>query len=420
MLLLTIAWLAFSASSVFAAPNSLGLRATYDVVAHVHWSRAAMTVTTTAHVTNTSGQGVETLVFNLLPLVTGDANVVRVIVAGQDAPAEREGQTLTVALPGTLGPGAQTDVTIRYEAKFNAGGSRRALFMKKGGIIAAYRWIPWLSRKQPVAAPNSGETWVTDVSPRVTVTFTSGKSLVFATSGQRTSASSSSQTFVANNVRDFNFSASPNYRIKKSSANGVRIKVFYRNLPAGKMAAYTAAALKRFEKKVGAYPYRQITVAETPSGSGMESPALSWIPRNTAASRLERLVTHEVAHQWFYATVGNNQARAPFVDEAMASFLTDDMLGSSRISRCPLRDLDRPVYDYSAQCYMDVIYVQGSQYLESYRTEVGGTKFWAGVRQFYSDYAFGIAGTRALLDTLDTASGFNSELHVGRFPSLYP
>jgi hypothetical protein len=51
---------------------------------------------------------------------------------------------------------------------------------------------------------------------------------------------------------------------------------------------------------------------------------------------------------------------------------------------------------------------------------VGDDKFWTGLRQFYADDIFKIAGTRALLDYLDAASGYDSQRHADRFPSLYP
>lgn len=422
MLLGTIAWLALTASpAAAAAPNSLGLSATYDVVAQVHWQSRELIVETTAHVTNTTNHHVGALTFNLVPLVTGDARILRVTVEGQEVVALPTGQTIVVALPRKLAPGVRTDVTIRYRGSFNAGtDSRRALFMHQDSVMTAYRWIPWLSRKQPFAAPNWGETWVNAVSPRVSVTFVSRADLKFATSGRLTSSGSNRQKFVATNVRDFNFSASPEYRIKTVRSNGVQVRIFYRDLPARALARYTVAALRRFDERVGTHPYRHLNVAEVPAGTGMESPGLTWIPSSTAANRLERLATHEVAHQWFYAAVGNNQARQPFLDEALAEFMTNDMLGTSRVPRCASDDLDRAVYSYSRKCYPEVIYVQGSRYLESYMTTVGRKSFWAGMRQFYRDYEFRIAGTRALLDTLDAASGYNSQLHEHRFPSLYP
>ncbi|HEY8136080.1 MAG TPA: hypothetical protein VIF08_08585, partial [Candidatus Limnocylindrales bacterium] len=81
--------------------------------------------------------------------------------------------------------------------------------------------------------------------------------------------------------------------------------------------------------------------------------------------------------------------------------------------------LDKSVYEYSRPCYPEVIYIQGALYLERYRAAVGDEPFWAGMRQFYDMYRFGIGGTRRFLDTLDAASGYDSELHARRFPSLY-
>jgi aminopeptidase N len=96
------------------------------------------------------------------------------------------------------------------------------------------------------------------------------------------------------------------------------------------------------------------------------------------------------------------------------------MLQSFRRSRCPISALDGTVYDYSATCYPEVIYVQGAKYLEKYRRAVGDEAFWAGLSQFYKDYQLKIAGTRTLLSYLDDASGFDGARHGVRFPSLYP
>ncbi|MGH3981306.1 MAG: M1 family aminopeptidase [Pseudonocardiaceae bacterium] len=37
-------------------------------------------------------------------------------------------------------------------------------------------------------------------------------------------------------------------------------------------------------------------------------------------SQLRALVAHEVAHQWVYSLVGNNQAENPWLDESLATF----------------------------------------------------------------------------------------------------
>jgi len=96
------------------------------------------------------------------------------------------------------------------------------------------------------------------------------------------------------------------------------------------------------------------------------------------------------------------------------------MLQSSRRSRCPTAPLDGSVYDYDAECYAEVIYVQGARYLDRYRLKVGDDAFWTGVSQYYQANLLKIGGTRSLLDILDAASGFDSSRHAQRFPSLYP
>ena len=51
---------------------------------------------------------------------------------------------------------------------------------------------------------------------------------------------------------------------------------------------------------------------------------------------------------------------------------------------------------------------------------MGGHQFWAGMRTFYRAYRFKIGNTRAFWDALDAASGYDSQKHADRFPSLYP
>ena len=405
---------------VQAAPNSTGLRASYDVSATVRWSEGVIVVSSLARVRNTTADPIGRLTFNLLPLRLGQLRLREVTVRGTPVAPLVSGQSLVVPLPTKLAPGERTRVKISYRASFNTtAGGKRSLFLKKDGIITTYRWIPWLSRVQPFQTPNMGESWVTGVSPRVTVRLTSDVPLKFATTGRRTAVDGSTQTFAAASVRDFNFSASRDYRVKRQYWNGVRVKVYYRTRSPDRLMDWTIRALKRFSNKIGPYPYGRLSVAEVPAGSGMESPALTWISSTVASQDVPYILVHEAAHQWFYAGVGNNQARQPFLDEAVADFLARDLLGSFRPSRCSRERLDKTVYEYSASCYVEVIYVQGGRYLRKYKETVGSDAFWRGLRQFYRDHRFGVSRTRTLLTYLDAASGLSSEVHAERFPTAY-
>ena len=50
--------------------------------------------------------------------------------------------------------------------------------------------------------------------------------------------------------------------------------------------------------------------------TGIEYPTLIFL----GADGIARVTTHEVAHQWFYSLVGNDQARDPVLDEGLATY----------------------------------------------------------------------------------------------------
>ena len=125
-----------------------------------------------------------------------------------------------------------------------------------------------------------------------------------------------------------------------------------------------------------------------------------------------------MAHQWFYSTVGSDQARKPFADEAVADFMGRNLLSRWAASNCAQDDLDESIYDLG-NCYAWVIYVQGGNWLRAYRDRVGNATFWRGLSNYYLNYRNKIGGTRQLLNALDAAAGITGG-HEDRFPSLYP
>ena len=143
-------------------------------------------------------------------------------------------------------------------------------------------------------------------------------------------------------------------------------------------------ALAAFEAWVGEYPYPTLDVARSAAGYALESPALVWVPlslRRDVAS----FVVHEVAHQWFYGVVGSDQVAEPFADEAVTEFLTLTLTGGFRGSDCPKARLDLSVYAYSSDCYVEVIYVQGPNFLEMLRRDIGDAAFWDALSTYYHE-----------------------------------
>lgn len=400
-------------------PNSLDLRATYDVEATLKWAKSRLIVTSNATVTNTTGDPVGALTFNLVPARIGSMVLLSVLVDGTPAGSTVEDQTIVVDLPNPLQPDAQTEVEISYRATFKSNGTdKNWLFAKLQGYATAYRWIPWLSRPAPFDRSNIGDPFVTSVSPHVQVSITTDRELGIGSTGHRTSVNGLTQTFEATNVRDFNFVASPFYRFRTEMFRGIRINYWYRDLPIDKVQTWTRNAVGRFTDKVGAYPYSHLTIAEDHGTSAMESPQMIWMPRNTPGSNLAYLMVHELGHQWFYGVIGNSQPYQPFADEAITDFLTRDYLGL-RQSRCATADLDKTIYDYHGRCYYETIYVQGARYIDAYRDTVGNNNFWDALQKFYDQHKFQRVGTAQFWAFMDAETDFTGS-HEGRFPSLYP
>src|SRR6478672_683138 len=79
-----------------ASVNSLKLNATYDVTASFSWATHAVSVHSTAHVSNPTGAAVSTVAFNLATLHTGAANIGAVTVRGSAVSKTISDQTVLV------------------------------------------------------------------------------------------------------------------------------------------------------------------------------------------------------------------------------------------------------------------------------------------------------------------------------------
>jgi hypothetical protein len=402
--------------------SSLDLTATYSVGLRLSFATRSFRADTTITIVNDSGGSIDRLELNTIAARLGGIRLTAVTVDGTPVTATIDDQTIIVPLGGILEAGATTRVRVAYAATLRSSltGSNW-LFTRTNGILEAHRWIPWVSRRTPFDRPNHGDPFVTPVSPLVRVAVTSDRTLVFATPGSRIARSGLRQTFEATNVRDFAFTAAPDYRTVSATVGDNIIRVYYRgSFPATATLAAAKRAITRFEALVGPYPYRTYRLAQTAGGFGMESPGLTWIPTGVARTNLAYLVTHETGHQWFYSLIGNDQAREPFADEAATDFLARYVLGLRRASHCSTGRLDLTIYRYTRTCYYEIVYIQGGNFLDDLRRRMGSTAFWAGVRAYVAANRFQFGSTKELLDTLDAATPLNLvPRYQPRFPSLY-
>ncbi|MFF2847445.1 M1 family metallopeptidase [Streptomyces sp. NPDC058001] len=126
---------------------------------------------------------------------------------------------------------------------------------------------------------------------------------------------------VANRVRDFAWAAGPFRTATDVSPGGVRVKSYWApDTPAAGVRLNReegVAAIDRFGEELGRYPYGEIDLVMTSGfGGGMEYPGLVLLGTTEEGSA----VVHEVAHQWWYGIVGNDEYDAPWLDESFAQY----------------------------------------------------------------------------------------------------
>jgi aminopeptidase N len=197
----------------------------------------------------------------------------------------------------------------------------------------------------PLLAVHDGQRWREEIAPAhgdpvfaeaalYEVTLDLPLTLTLATTGSVLTATQSAEGrriyhIVAGPLREFAWLASPDYQLAEMVAQGVTVRSYY--LPgdgaAGQAALNTAAAaLRAYASAFGPYPFPEMTVVEAPlSFYGMEYPGLNLIGLDLYRDlrpELEIRVAHEIAHQWWYAQVGNDPIQVPWLDEGLAEYST--------------------------------------------------------------------------------------------------
>jgi hypothetical protein len=239
--------------------------------------------------------------------------------------------------------------------------------------------------------------------------------------------------FTAHDTRDFAFSCSERYLVTSVEHGSTTIHSYY--LPGHEEGGVRACEVAReaigvFEQRFGPYPYDTFSIAETHLGAaGMEYPHLIFVDSGYYGSPndmiFDVIIAHEVAHQWWYGVVGNDQVRHSFIDESLAQFSTLTFFESrgeevattyyenylrrsyDRARTEGLSDvIDRSLEGYGSDYeYMVMVYWKGPLVLDMLRWLVGDEGFYDTLSDIYEAYAF---------DIIDIAA-FEDEF-VDRFP----
>jgi hypothetical protein len=153
-------------------------------------------------------------------------------------------------------------------------------------------------------------------------------------------------------------------------------------------------AVGELARRYGPFPFPALNVTLLPGqGGGIEYPGAILL---FGSSQL--VETHETAHQWFYAMVGNSQSRDPWLDEAFASFaeqLVDGAGGGPSGPGGPPPsggDVGAGINEFpNMEAYFGTVYGTGAQALHQARKAAGPARFDAALRCYVNANAWRIA-----------------------------
>jgi aminopeptidase N len=305
-----------------------------------------------------------------------------------------------------------------------------------GHIISLPSAYPLLANTQggtwDLTIPDSNGDLVT--SPvafyDVTTTIPNDYTLVSTGTATATTKTDATQTIrvVSGLQRDFMLSVTSNPHVS-AVVDGTTISMYYPNndIDGANLAlGYASAALHVFNTTIGQYPYNELDMVTSNSGSfeGIEFSGVVLYSQeyfNTQPD-FEDLVVHEVGHQWFYNVIGNDVQQRAWVDESMTTYtqvLYADAVhgidaGRKQIQMFStdydqIRDtsddlkLDSPIDAIGEDTYSLITYYKGALYIDAIRSQIGEQAFAQALKTYYANNRYAIVDGTAFVAAAQSA-----------------
>ncbi len=397
--------------------------------------------------TNTENETLPEVYFRLYPnLFGGQLEVQTVVVDNQIVtPAlEAAGSALRVPLPAALSPGAVADISLIFEAdvptetqqSYNifSYSNQTAALATFYPVIAVYDDEGW-NIEVPVAY---GDVTYLDVS-LYQVQLTVPEKMAVAASGSLLDSVSNNDgtktlSLASGPMRDFYLAMRTDYQVSSEIVDGTLVNSYYPPglEDGGRLALrYAADALQLFNQRFGPYPFAEFDIVATATtAGGVEYPgivALSESIYNQEGGFFQHAAAHEVAHQWWYALVGNDQVNEPWLDESLTNYSAiiywEEITGQESAEtitehflvnpyeRAKKLGQDRavlgPVSDFTEGEYSVFVYGKGALFFDALRQEVGDETYFKIMQTYYAEYKYRIANSDDLFDVIEQVSGKN-------------
>ncbi|MFJ4603904.1 M1 family aminopeptidase [Streptomyces griseoluteus] len=209
-------------------------------------------------------------------------------------------------------------------------------------------------------------------------------------------------TATASKVRDFAWAAGPFSKISGTSTGGVPVNVYsvsgISSANAQSMLSTAKSAVDAHAGRFGAYPYGELDAVLDNNFwfGGMEYPGFVLDLVSTTA------LTHEIAHQWWYGIVGDDEYNTPWLDESFTDYATDLAQGKtgsgcwssvSWASSAEKITNSMAYWDAHSSRYSTVVYGYGKCALHDLRRVLGDTAMAKLLKDYATAHWYGVSTT---------------------------
>ncbi len=243
----------------------------------------------------------------------------------------------------------------------------------------------------------------------------------------------------ANKVRDFAFVLSDKFEVASQSVDGIMVNYYYyddENVSDNLLVA--VKAIKTFNSLFGKYPYQSVNVVKSNFiHGGMEYPNLVLISdADMAKEDYQYIIIHELAHQWWYGVVGNNEYVNSWQDEGLTEYSTalfyennpeynlqyDSIINGvtknyklfvevySKVNGSVNTSMNRRLDEYLTEPeYVNCTYAKGTLLFDSFRQSVGDKKFFKALKNYYKKFMYKNCSTEEFIACMVESCGYTLE-----------
>jgi hypothetical protein len=191
-----------------------------------------------------------------------------------------------------------------------------------------------------------------------------------------------------------------------------------------KSSQFAKDAILFYSDAIADYPYNTISVVQGPEsfGGGMEYPGITVISPMKDENELNKVIAHEIGHNWFYGALASNEREHPWMDEGMNSFYEqaytfskthkhDDTAENALLETVIATQLDQPIETpsekFSERNYGLIAYIKTAKWMHVLEKELGKDEFKKAMKAYFEQWKFKHPYPEDFKKIMETSSGRN-------------